>query len=89
MKIKMTEGCTCDSFTIDDKDIEDVSDAKLRTCLTSIIHNEDRQTLIDMLIHYTRDFGKFSIGNMCECCGDCICTYEVDTFEQLITSDED
>lgn len=78
MKLKLIEGCTADSFTIDGKDVDEVSDDQLRIILNAAILNADRLTMVVLLQDYVRDNGSLSVGETCEQCGDNVYTYEVE-----------
>lgn len=86
MKLELTEGCICDSFTADGKDINSMSGQELKDILKAVVakitdtkyEDENKvsylQTILrDIVLLY---YDEYEIDDEpCECCGDFIDTY--------------
>lgn len=73
MKIELVRGCVCDSFTIDDKRVIDMTPEELRNALREIVETADDETVIDCIEHLVTYCGEYEcINERCECCGDSV-----------------
>lgn len=86
MKLELTEGCICDSFTVDSKDINSMSGQELKDILKVVVtkitdtkyEDENKvshlQTILrDIVLLY---YDEYEIDNEpCECCGDFVETF--------------
>lgn len=76
MELKFTEGCTCFSLEVDEKDFNDFSLKEKREILHKIIDNSDEQTLKEILMKYIQlEYDNYESDGPCDCCGDWIDTY--------------
>lgn len=86
MKLELTEGCICDSFTADGKDINSMSGQELKDILKAVVakitntkyEDENKvshlQTILRDIVLLYYDEYEFD-DEPCECCGDFIDTY--------------
>lgn len=86
MKLELTEGCICDSFTADGKDINSMSGQELKDILKAVVAKitdtkyEDENTVyyLQNILYeiVSRFYDEYeSADEPCECCGDFIDTY--------------
>lgn len=86
MKLELTEGCICDSFTVDGKDINSMSGQELKDILKAVVakitntkyEDENKvshlQTILRDIVSLYYD--EYEIDDEpCECCGDWVETY--------------
>lgn len=89
MKLELTEGCICDSFTADGKDINSMSGQELKDILKAVVakitntkyEDENKvshlQTILRDIVSLYYD--EYDIDDEpCECCGDWVETYTMD-----------
>lgn len=91
MKLELTEGCICDSFTADGKDIYSMSEKELKDILKTAVAKitttkyEDenkiyqlQNTLYEIV---SRFYDEYECDNEpCECCGDFVETFKMEVF---------
>lgn len=86
MKLELTEGCICDSFTADGKDINSMSGQELKDILKAVVakitntkyEDENKvshlQTILRDIVSLYYD--EYDIDKEpCDCCGDWVDTY--------------
>lgn len=86
MKLELTEGCICDSFTADGKDINSMSGQELKDILKAVVakitdtkyEDENKvshlQTILRDIVSLYYD--EYEIDNeSCDCCGDFVETF--------------
>jgi hypothetical protein len=86
MKLELTEGCICDSFTADGKDINSMSGQELKDILKAVVakitntkyEDENKvfylQTILRDIVSLYYD--EYEIDDEpCDCCGDFVETY--------------
>lgn len=89
MELKIIEGCICDSFTADGKDIDSLSEKELKDILKAAIAKITTTNYKDENIIYclqntlyeivSRFYDEYeSDGKPCECCGDFVETFKMD-----------
>lgn len=76
MIFEHVSGCTCDSLNVDGRETIEMTNDELRGYLHKLIDEiDDIADLQSVLIHIIETIGTFECdGQLCECCGDCICT---------------
>jgi hypothetical protein len=86
MKLELTEGCICDSFTADGKDIDLMSESELKNILKEVVAKITTSSKSDGSTKYelmsvlrdivSRCYDEYkSDKEPCECCGDWVDTY--------------
>jgi hypothetical protein len=86
MKLKITEGCICDSFTADGKDINSMSGQELKDILKAVVakitntkyEDENKVSYLQTILRdiVSLYYDEYEIDDEpCECCGDFIDTY--------------
>ena len=79
MKLELIQGCIADSFYIDDEQIHDIPEDKLREYTHKIIDKVDRYVLHIILHDIIVELGEYSCSKYpCECCGDFVETYKLE-----------
>lgn len=89
MKLKITEGCICDSFTADGKDIDSLSEQELKDILKAAVAKITNTEYEDEKIIYclqntlyeiaSRFYDEYECdGKPCECCGDYVETFKME-----------
>lgn len=86
MKLELTEGCICDSFTADGKDINSMSEKELKDILKVAVAKiittkyEDEKTvyslqntLYEIVSRFYDEYERYD--EPCDCCGDWVSTY--------------
>ena len=86
MRIELTEGCICDSFTADDRQLIDMSAEELMSILIRVVDKISKteelkqgqtyglQDAIRSLVEYFYDEDEAS-EEACDCCGGFVETY--------------
>ena len=86
MKLELTEGCICDSFTADGKDINSMSGQELKDILKAVVakitdtkyEDENKVSHLQIILRdiVSLYYDEYEIDDEpCECCGDFIDTY--------------
>lgn len=79
MKIQHTDGCTCDSLTINDVETVDMPIEQIKKCLGKLIDRiSDISTLQQILISIVDSEGDYKDLGQCEECGDFITEYTLE-----------
>lgn len=91
MKLELTEGCICDSFTADGKDINSMSGQELKDILKAVVakitntkyEDENKvshlQTILRDIVSLYYD--EYEIDDEpCECCGDFVETSKMEVY---------
>lgn len=79
MKLQHTEGCICDSLTVDNVETINMKIEDLQTILCKLIKKEsDIATLQQLLITIIDSEGEYKYLGHCECCGDYISEYTLE-----------
>lgn len=91
MKLELIEGCICDSFTVDGKDIDLMSESELKDILKAVVakitdtkyEDENKvshlQTILRDIVSLYYD--EYEIDDEpCECCGDWVDTYIMNVY---------
>jgi hypothetical protein len=91
MKLELTEGCICDSFTADGKDINSMGEKELKDILKAVVAKitttkyEDentvyylQNTLYEIVSRFYEEYE--SDDEPCECCGDFVETFKMEVF---------
>jgi hypothetical protein len=91
MKLELTEGCICDSFTADGKFINTLSEKELKDILKAVVAKitttkyEDENTVyyLQNILYeiVSRFYDEYeSDDEPCECCGDFVETFKMEVF---------
>lgn len=91
MKLELTEGCICDSFTADGKHINSMSEKELKDILKAVVAKitttkyEDENTVyyLQNILYeiVSRFYDEYeSDDEPCECCGDFVETFKMEVF---------
>jgi hypothetical protein len=86
MKLELTEGCICDSFTADGKDINSMSGQELKDILKAVVakitntkyEDENKVSYLQTILRdiVSLYYDEYEIDDEpCDCCGDFIDTY--------------
>ena len=84
MKLELTQGCICDSFTADGKPLVDLDGIDLKVILVEAvnkivikkINEEDKSGLQRIIQDIVETFyDTYEASEPCECCGDYVETY--------------
>jgi hypothetical protein len=86
MKLEIIEGCICDSFTADGKDINSMSEKELKDILKAVVakitnikyEDENKVSYLQTILRdiVSLYYDEYEIDDEpCECCGDFIDTY--------------
>lgn len=89
MELKIIEGCVCDRFTVDGKDIDSMSGQELKEILKAVVAKITNTKYEDENIIYclintlyeivSRFYDEYeSDDKPCECCGDFVETFKMD-----------
>jgi hypothetical protein len=79
MKLKMVEGCMCDSLTVDGIEEIEMTDEKRQETINKIMESLEPKDLNYLLQWYLPIFGDYECDNTpCECCGDVVTKYSLD-----------
>lgn len=85
MKLQMISGCIADSLTANGKEEVDMTTDERLLVTHSIMnwllsHPEENDRFLNFLMQdFIGEFGDFSSTDKpCECCGDTICTWDID-----------
>lgn len=79
MKIQHTEGCTCDSLTINGKETIEMPLEEVKNTIRKLInHVSDIGTLQQILISIVDTEGDYKDLGHCETCGDFIMEYTLE-----------
>jgi hypothetical protein len=88
MKLKIIEGCVCDRFTVDGKDIDSLSEKELKDILKAAVakitttkyEDENKvshlQTILRDIVSLFYDEYE-SDDEPCDCCGDFVDTFKM------------
>jgi hypothetical protein len=88
MELKLVEGCICDSFTADGKDINSMGEKELKDILKAVVAKitntkyEDENTIHYLQIILREIVSRFEDeyerdDEPCECCGDFVETFKM------------
>lgn len=91
MKLELIEGCVCDRFTVDGKDIDSMSEKELKDILKAVVTKitttkyEDENVVYSLQIILREIVSRFydeyeSDDEPCECCGDFVETFKMEVF---------
>jgi hypothetical protein len=86
MKLELTEGCICDSFTADGKDINSMSGQELKDILKAVVakitntkyEDENKVSYLQTILRdiVSLYYDEYEIDDEpCDCCGDFVETY--------------
>jgi hypothetical protein len=86
MKLELTEGCICDSFTADGKDINSMSGQELKEILKAVVakitntkyEDENKVSYLQTILRdiVSLYYDEYEIDDEpCDCCGDFVETY--------------
>lgn len=76
MKLEYTDGCICDSLTVDGIETIDISINDFKKVLYQLIDREtDLGTLQSIMIKLMEQQGEYEDLGHCSCCGDYITKY--------------
>ena len=78
MRLKLVEGCVCDSMTIDGKEEFNLTDTERQQVVDRIAEwiRQRPEDLNDLLQDLIPRYGEYySDHKPCECCGDIVTTY--------------
>lgn len=79
MKLEYTDGCICDSLTVDRIETADMSINDFKKVLYQLIDREtDLGTLQSIMIELIEQQGEFEDLGHCSCCGDYITKYTLE-----------
>lgn len=83
MRLKMVEGCTAWSMTVDGKEEIDMTDDERRDVLKKIFERLTPDDLNYVLQALIKEFGEYDYDpEPCECCGDTVSWYVWDLPEK-------
>ena len=75
MILKLTQGCICDSLTIDGKEEIDLSPQEKAHVMNMLLAFLGKQELNSLLVNVLDIYGDMECSDTpCECCGDTVCT---------------
>lgn len=77
MKLIYYDGCTSNSISVDNEDLEDLPRETKLTILNKIIDKCDDNDIIAIIRDYIESHGKFEDSYVCEQCGDSCFTYSL------------
>lgn len=76
MELKVTEGCTAFSYTVNDKEWVDLSNEERKDVLLKIIQSQNNfNNCQEIFTSLVQEFGQYNFLGHCEDCGDYITTY--------------
>lgn len=86
MKLELTEGCICDNFTADGKDINSMSGQELKDILKAVVakitntkyEDENKVSYLQTILRdiVSLYYDEYEIDDEpCDCCGDFVETY--------------
>lgn len=77
MKLEMTEGCVCWSYTVDDREFTNLSLNEKKELIKSLVDKTtDEAVLQGYFRNFLHTYGKHEGSDEpCDCCGDYIDTY--------------
>lgn len=79
MKLEYTDGCICDSLTVDGIETVDISINDFKKVLYQLIDREtDLGTLQSIMIKLMEQQGEYEDLGHCSCCGDYITKYTLE-----------
>jgi hypothetical protein len=78
-KLNYTEGCICDSLTIDEEETINLPIEKVREVIKELIDEEDDLAILqDFLSDLIQNHGEYEDLGHCDECGDHISSYTID-----------
>ncbi len=73
MILRYTDGCTCTSLTVDDKETIDMKETELKDVVKKMIDKvDDIAVLQQVWCRIVESMGEYKDLGHCECCGDWI-----------------
>ena len=80
MEIEYTEGCVCDSLTIDGVESIDLTENQMKDAIIKMIDKvDDIAVLQSVIINIIEYIGEYSHSKEpCECCGDYVDNYKLE-----------
>lgn len=79
MKLEYTNGCVCNSLTVNDQETIDIPIEELKkVCIEAINNIDDISLLQGFLIDFIETYGDYKNLGYCEECGDHIDNYILD-----------
>lgn len=83
MKYYKSEGCICDSLQVNGKEEIDMTDEERQSVINDIFKYIRPRDLNYLLQWFVELYGEYrSDDEPCECCGDYVCEWTLDTDEE-------